>query len=131
MAAIILERTVTPCDLRTVKDTFPCLNCLSDSQLWMIAFITLNFIYNYLNNDEDTPVQRLQEMGCQNCLTDKQLMQAIVAKLIDTAADLGYEGSAGLEDASCTQCADPHAIKVAVASLLCGVIGVQITPQIL
>lgn len=124
--AIINEVTVTPCDLREVKDTFPCLECLSESQLWMVIFIVLNFLYNSLNQDDDTPVQRLQEMGCQNCLTDKQALQGIAAHLIDIAADLGYRAGAGIEDASCTQCADPHTIKIAVWSLLCGIIGKQI-----
>lgn len=120
--------TLTPLDLR--DQGFPCVNCLSDSQLMMVAFIVLNFIYNEVNRTDTTPTDRLQQMGCQNCLTDKQLLQGLVARLIAVAADLGYDAAAGVQDASCAQCADTHQIKVAVASLLGGIIGEQITVPI-
>lgn len=94
----------------------------------MVILITLNYIYNYLNNDDTTPTERLQEMGCLNCLSNKQLLQGIAGKLITTAAELGYEMGAGLEDASCAQCSDPKLLKVAAAAMLCGLIGVQIQP---
>lgn len=123
MANIQLS-TFTPLDLR--DQGFPCVNCLSDSQLMMVAFIVLNFIYNEVNNTDTTPTERLQQMGCQNCLTDKQLLQGLVARLISVAADLGYDAAAGVQDASCAQCADTHQIKVVVASLLGGIIGKEV-----
>lgn len=124
--AIIQGRTVTPCDLTDAQHDYPCLNCLSESQLWMVAFLTMNFLYNSLNGTDTTPTERLQEMGCINCLSDKQQLQAIVAKLVDMASDLGYSAEAGLADASCAQCADPQAIRGALAALFCGIIGKQI-----
>lgn len=124
--AIIQREVVTPDDLVELQHTWPCTECMSDSQLWIIAFITLNFLYNQLNNTETTPTERLQEMGCQNCLSDTQLLRAIVAKLISTAASLGYNAQSGLDDASCSLCADPKRIRVALASMLSGIIGVQI-----
>lgn len=127
--AIIQRNVITPCDLRDKLSDYPCLKCLSDSQLWMVFFLTLNYIYNYLNNTDATPVERLQELGCQNCLTDSQLLQAVVSKMVVTAAGLGYEAAAGFEDAACTTCADPKQIKAAVASLLCGIIGQEITEE--
>lgn len=126
MALIEQGDTVTPDDLVELQHTFPCVECLSESQLWMVAFVVMNFLYNYLNRTDVTPTDRLKEMGCQNCLSDKQVLQAVVAKLINTAAQLGYGAQAGLEDASCTQCADPKRIRVALASLFSGIIGQQI-----
>lgn len=124
--AQIERNTVTPGDLITLKTEYPCLNCLSETQLLMVEFIVLNFIYNRQNVSDTTPVARLQQLGCQNCLSDKQALEGLVARLVYVASNLGYAAQAGLEDASCTQCADPHALKVANASLLAGLVGVQI-----
>lgn len=121
--AQISRGTYTPCDLDTLKGSWDCLNCLSESQLMMVILITMNYIYNYLNDDDVTPSERLQEMGCVNCLSNKQLLQGIAGKLITTATELGYEMEAGLADASCAQCSDPKLLKVANAALLCGLIG--------
>lgn len=126
MAQIQLGDRVTPDDLVELQHTYPCLECLSESQLWMVAFLAMNFLYNSLNQTDTTATDRLQQMGCQNCLSDTQVLRAVVAKLISTAADLGYSAQAGLEDASCVQCAEPKQVRVALASLLSGIIGVQI-----
>lgn len=127
--ANISRGTYVPCDLDTLKGSWHCLNCLSETQLMMVILITMNFIYNYLNNDNITPTERLQEMGCLNCLSNKQLLQGIAGKLVTTATELGYEMEAGLADAACAQCSDPKLLKVANAALFCGLVGVQITPQ--
>lgn len=124
--ALIERNTVTPGDLVQLRTDYPCLHCLSETQLLMVEFITLNFLYNRLNQTDVTPVQMLQEMGCQNCLSDKQALEGLISKFIFMASELGYVAQAGLEDASCTQCADPHALKIAIASLLAGIVGEQI-----
>lgn len=122
-----IERgTITPDDLVALQKVWPCTECLTDSQLWMVMFIAMNFLYNQQNGTSVTPTERLQQFGCLNCLSDKQVLQGVASKLITITSQLGYNAQAGLEDASCLQCADPKAVRTGLAAMLSGIIGVQI-----
>lgn len=92
----------------TVMALTPCLQCLDKPTLLLV----LLYILATMNNKDMTTEldTMMEESACYTCLTDKQLLEAMIAILADNQLE-----SVNVQDIrdslSCAQCADPQRIK--------------------
>lgn len=104
------------CTPKKRMDTFPCLSCLSDSEL-NIAFVVLLAISAGYTLPSGTN-QMLQDAACYNCLSDKRLFQALVSAYAEK-----YAPTLTLTELKnrmkCLACANPKQIKALTAFLTC------------
>ena len=102
--------TCTPADL---LDTYPCLACLSESQLKAILVIAL------ADNAGETVAEVLENSACYSCLSKKQMLQAVVAILGDTYLTRDTTVEQLRARIKCLLCAPPDKVDAALVYLLC------------
>lgn len=110
--------TCTPDDLLANQ---PCLACLSTRELLAILALLLCKI-NGADPDADCSVETLaSEAKCFNCMSDHQMLEAIVALVAQFAIDNDYlEADTGLrQDAECLVCADPKTVRSIILKQIC------------
>lgn len=99
---------------------FPCLACLSDSELDAAFVVALAISAGYTMPSGTN--QLLTDSACFTCLTEKQKKKALVSAYLEkyaptiTAADLRNR-------MKCLRCASPKQIKAAISFLTCKVLG--------
>lgn len=115
MALINLYPSVAgPKDLPKV---LPCLQCLSELQLMMVLVWELNEI----SEAYTLPTQLatlFDDSACYTCLSDKQLLQAIVTILAYLAFGREDTVPGVVDDLACLNCANPAQIKAAIVHLI-------------
>lgn len=101
-------------------EKFKCLECGSESQLLLVLLLALakNRHAGYTMPDDTN--QLMQDSACWACLSDKQLLQAVVSTVSEWVEDEDWQPL--VEEARCIQCANPKQIKAAIAFLICKII---------
>jgi hypothetical protein len=99
-------------------EQYKCLACGTQSQLLVALLVAL------ISDPEsgytlpgDTN-QLMADSACWNCLTDTQLLQAIVSSFGELYEDT-FEAGEFRDMVKCLQCASPRQIKSAIAMLIC------------
>lgn len=107
------ELTCTPSGL---LNDFKCLSCLSQKELLAVAVYALAW-----GNGYDLPGdinQIIEDSACFECLSDKQLDQAMALVPVKFFMDDATVPTVA-QDISCLTCASPKQLKAALAYLLC------------
>ena len=109
------------CDKNDLLAVFPELKNLSVNQLWsLIALIFCKFQGGEPDAECD-PAVLLEDAACLTCLSEKQMLEAVVALILNWGIDNGFmESDTGLRsDIACMLCLTPRQVKAIVLKLLC------------
>lgn len=101
--------TCTPSEL---LDTYPCLACLSESELKAVIALSLADTLGL------TVAEMLEDTACFNCLSKKQLLQVIATRI--GSEFLGRYTVAEIRDQiKCLLCAPTGKVDAAFGYLVC------------
>lgn len=100
------------CTPSSLLDTYPCLACLSESELKAVIVVALAEQLR-LTTDEI-----LENSACFKCLSKKQMLQAATA-IIGNEYLSDMTVSAIREKIKCLLCANPDAVNAALTYGLC------------
>jgi hypothetical protein len=104
---------------------YPCLSCLSESELLKLMIVVLNDYIGTLRdsiNPYDLPSELsdlMSDSACYGCLSDKQMLQAVVVMFASLTYDDTKNVQDIVDDMHCLICADPKQTKSALLRLLC------------
>lgn len=118
----------TTCDLTTLQQQFPCLECLSTSEKEAALAYLLALIYLTLTASDDTVDDYRQAAVCFNCEPDSRLLDFRVQSVMNLAVSTGALSdamtAAELRDAvRCWMCgAGGKQIRAIQTMALCGVL---------
>lgn len=124
MAQAPAERGELTCTPHGLVNNYPCLACLSDSQLLTVIAMSL---YALTHSGNHTLTSMLASGKCFACLSDHQKLQAIASSLISIAVANDYftDATDATETAQCLSCTDPAIIKGLIVGELCEYINSQ------
>ena len=90
-------------------DDFPCLRCVSDTQLVLILAFLLCRVVSTDRDNECTAAEMVETAGCSDCFSRRQLMQLLVQMIARYAVDQGLvtDFDAAVQEVVCLNCADP------------------------
>jgi hypothetical protein len=108
---------VTSCAPAALLAKLSCLKCLSESELNKVFVLALAAgTDNYTLPDNLNTL--LENSACFTCLSDKQLLQALVSAYVeDNLPELTIEEIR--ERIKCLNCATPKQVKAAMVYLTC------------
>jgi len=107
---------IIDCTPSALLEEYKCLECFSDSQIWLVLIVILAQMTEHDLPDE-LP-QLLEDSACLNCLTESQKFQGAVAIL--GAANESTGTQAQLNDmVKCLQCASNPQVKALALFLWC------------
>ena len=99
---------------------YPCLQCLSDKELWIGAAMILCRILE-TDPDADCTTETLTaHAACADCFSERQMWQILVATIATFAVDGGYVDNVTdlLQQGSCLNCLSEKKIKTIVVAIL-------------
>ena len=106
------------CTPNALLNTFPCLQCYSKTELKQVLVMLLAELSESYEMPGSTN-QVMKDSACFTCLSEKQLLQAMVSTL---AQQVGWE-STDFNDIKdkikCLNCANPKQIDAAITYLVC------------
>lgn len=109
--------TAAGCTPDELLDIVPCLQCLTSSELKAVLVLALATLNNYdLSTDLNT---LMEDSACNVCMTDKQMLEAITAKISIYAGLRGYTINELRDDIKCLICTDPRRINALLVYLTC------------
>ena len=106
----------TTCDLTTLQQQLPCLECLPNSEKEAILAYLLALIYLTLTASADTVDDYRQAAVCFNCEPDSRLLDFRVQSVMNLAVSTG----------ALTEAMTAAELREAVRCWMCGVGGKQI-----
>lgn len=115
MAQIERGSDCTPANL---MDTYPCLKCMSKSDLRLMLLWLMTYLSSYDLSEAGALDQLLEDSACFTCLSDKQRLQAMVA-VIGDAFGKEFTSETFLADTKCLRCLKPGQVDAAIVYLLC------------
>ena len=97
-------------------ETYPCLQCLSDKQLWIVATMVLCAILQ----DDCTVENLVSNSGCVDCYSERQMWQILVGIIAAWATDNGYidDLDALIQQAVCLNCLEAKRIRGILISIV-------------
>ena len=118
----------TTCDLTTLQQQFPCLECLTTSEKEAAFAYLLVLVYIYLTGADTTPESYRQAAVCFNCEPDSRLLDFRVQAVMNLAVSTGTLSDAMTaaelrEAVRCWMCgAGGKQIRAIQTMALCGVL---------
>ena len=95
---------------------YPCLRCLSDTQLMLVLAYLLCLITSTSRDTECTVSELMSDAGCSDCFSRRQKMQFLVQMVATYAQNQGLltDFDAITEQIACLLCADTGKILAMV-----------------
>lgn len=111
------EPEVDLCTKEGLVETYPCLQCLNNSELWAVLVMILATINN---KDVSTDLNEMMEdAACIACLTDKQLFEGLVKVIGFGVINPETPMDEIRADVKCLLCVDPKMIKAMALKEFC------------
>lgn len=117
MAQIQLPDPVDNCTVTDLVDAFPCLNCLSKTELIAVLAQSLALLDSKDLSGSDLTTL-LNDSACIGCLSETQMLRAVVS-VIGKWANRSMTVSAIRDDVKCLVCVDPGRVRALVVYLIC------------
>jgi hypothetical protein len=113
------ERWADPAVVDALAD-FPCTQCLSDKELLLILAIALCLILS-TEPEADCVLRNLENVGgCENCYSDRQILEILVKEIIGYGVDNGYITNYEQikQELACMACAPEKTIRMGIAAVI-------------
>lgn len=101
------------CTPDSLLKSTPCVACLSEHELLAVIVGILSLAAS------KTVAEAMSDSACFTCLSDKQLLQALVVKIGNDALGEEHTVSEVVDQFHCLVCATPKQLKAAIIQLLC------------
>lgn len=113
------------CTPNGLVNKYPCAKCASATEL--IAMIAL-VSYTLQNSGSHVLTDMLESGKCFKCLSNHQLLEAILNSMVEFAIDQGYFDDVNefFNTAKCLTCADPALVRGILLKAYCDMMNTQI-----
>lgn len=109
------------CDKDELLAAYPCVACLSETQLLAVIALALCKINAGDPNADCDPSTLLDNAACLVCLSEKQMLESVVAMIVRAGVDAGsIQSETDLRgDIACMLCLTPRQILAIILNLIC------------
>lgn len=109
------------CDKDELLKAYPCLKCVSETETLALIAVALCKINAADANADCSPGTLLSNAACLTCMSEKQMLQAFAALIINSAADSGYIewGDDLTAEIACMLCLTPRQLLAIILNLIC------------
>lgn len=116
-----VARSPITCTPESLLGENPCNNCYSDTILIAgLAALLCSINKELGENSSCDPEDAMEDASCFKCMSDHQMLVAIVNTFADYAISLGVTNAGEvIQNATCLSCADPKMNKAIVVKQLC------------
>lgn len=101
------------CTPSSLIGTNPCLNCLSEKELWAII------MYAFATANDQTVAEAFSNSACYNCLGDQKHFLVSLVTIFADEFLTGVSVPDIIEAVKCTECAPEKQIKSALLYEIC------------
>lgn len=108
--------TTIVCD-KSISTVFPCLQCLNESELIALLVLMMSEESGYTLPQDTNKL--LNDSACLTCLSDKQLLQSLVALAANDMLDQDTTANQLREKMKCLVCASRKQLYAAIVYLIC------------
>lgn len=108
---------VENCTIADLADLYPCLACLSETELTAVLTQSLAVATGYDLSGSDLTTL-LEDSACIACMSKSQMLRALVG-LVGGFADRSMTVDEIRDDVKCLVCVDPGRVRALLLYLVC------------